>query len=52
MSCPICKSKLYEKSRNELTNGTMIEIRCTNKTCNYFDYKNVPVNFENTITEE
>ena len=42
MTCPICKSSTYEKSRIEQTTGTFISIKCTNPECNYCDYKNIP----------
>lgn len=51
MTCPICKSKLYEKERKETTSGTFISIRCTNTSCDYFDYKTLPVNLHGTISE-
>ena len=52
MSCPICKSDLYEKYRREQTTGTFISIRCTNPSCNYFDYKTIPIpRRENYVTE-
>lgn len=51
MACPICSSELYEKNRREITSGTLIFIRCSNKNCDYFDYRTIPVKFENhTIT--
>jgi len=44
MTCPICKSDLYEKNRNETTGGTFISIRCSNPNCGYFDYRTLPIN--------
>jgi hypothetical protein len=52
MTCPICKSELYEKERRELTTGTFISIRCANPGCGYFDYKTLPVNPSGTISEQ
>ena len=52
MTCPICKSNLYEKDRRETTGDTFITIRCTNPTCNYYDYKTIPVNFGHTLTTD
>lgn len=52
MTCSICGSELYEKSRNETTGGTLISIRCSNPECGYFDYKTIPVNFHGTIQYE
>jgi len=37
MTCPICKSDLYEKDRRNITGGTFIAIRCSNPNCGYFD---------------
>ena len=51
MTCPICKSKLYEQERKETTSGILISIRCTNVNCSYFDYKKIPVNLSGTISE-
>jgi len=45
MTCPICGSELVEQNRRELTSGTFISIRCSNKNCGYFDYKTIPVEF-------
>ncbi len=50
MTCPICDSDLYEQNRNELTGGTFISIRCTNKKCNYCNYKIIPVNYNVKLT--
>lgn len=50
MTCPICGSSLYEKDRNERTAGTFISIRCSNKSCNYYNYITVPADFNTTIT--
>ena len=50
MTCPKCKSNLYEKDRVETTAGTFITIRCSNPECNFYDYKRIPLIF-NTGTE-
>ncbi len=50
MTCPKCKSSLIEKNRRETTSGTFIEIRCSNKDCNYFNYKTIPVTYNTTTT--
>ena len=50
MTCPICKSDLYEKEKRETTEGTFISIRCSNLNCGYFDYKTIPVNFYEKVT--
>jgi len=50
MACPICNSDLYEKDRSEVTEGTLIAIRCSNPNCNYFDYKKIPINSFGTGT--
>lgn len=52
MTCPICGSDLYEQNRSETTSGTFISIRCTNKNCNYYNYKIIPVNFHGTMTTD
>ncbi len=39
MICPKCGLPLYEKSSRQSSIGTFFEIRCTNKKCNYFDYR-------------
>jgi len=44
MTCPICKSDLYEKDRRNITGGTFIAIRCSNPNCGYFDYRTLPIN--------
>jgi len=44
MTCPICKSDLYEKDRRNTTGGTFIAIRCSNPNCGYFDYRTLPIN--------
>ena len=48
-TCPICKSELYEKER-ETTGGTFISIRCSNPNCGYYNYKTIPVNFNQGYT--
>lgn len=50
MTCPICGSDLYEKERIEKTEGTFISIRCSNFKCGYFNYKTIPVNFNQRYT--
>ena len=52
IGCPMCGSELYEQNRDERTGGTFISIRCSNKECNYYNYKQIPVKFEGTITGE
>jgi len=52
MTCSICSSILYEKSRNELTVGTFVSIRCSKKGCPYHDYKNTPIIIPNSTTGE
>ncbi len=44
MICPKCGSSLYEKNSRQSSIGTFFEIKCTNKKCDYYDYK--------TLTEE
>lgn len=50
MTCSICGSDLYEKERRETTEGTFISIRCSNPDCNFFDYRTIPVNFNQNMT--
>ena len=48
MKCPKCEADLYERNRRETTGGTFIDIRCSK--CDYFDYKTIPVTYDNTTT--
>ena len=50
MICPICGAELYEKDRRETTGGTFISIRCSNLNCGYYNYKIIPVNFNQGYT--